>query len=74
MYDICVSLVNTNEREDIERCLTSLYKDCEGDTFSLGVVIVDNGSTDNIEELLKEKFPSVELLRQEKNEGFKNDV
>lgn len=70
MYDICVSLVNTNEREDIDRCLTSLYTDLKDKNFSLVIAIVDNASTDDIEGLLKEKFSDVVFLRQEKNEGF----
>lgn len=70
MFDVCVSLVNTNEREDIERCLASLYEDTKEVSFSVQIVIVDNASTDNIAELLKEKFPKVQLLRQEKNMGF----
>jgi len=70
MVDVCVSLVNTNEREDIERCLASLYADTANISFSLHIVIVDNASTDNIAQLLKEKFSKVQLLRQEKNMGF----
>lgn len=70
MFDVCVSLVNTNEREDIERCLHSLYEDTKDVSFSVQIVIVDNASTDNIADLLKEKFPKVQLLRQERNMGF----
>lgn len=70
MYDVCISLVNTNEREDIERCLVSLYEDMKGVSFSYGIVIVDNASTDKSDVFLKEKFPEITLLKQEKNEGF----
>jgi len=70
MYDVCVTMVNTNEREDIERCLDSMYKDLDQTSLSIGVVIVDNASTDDIEPLLKQKFPAIKLIRQEQNEGF----
>lgn len=70
MYDICVSLVTTNESQTVKTCLTSLYKDLEGSTLKLAVVIVDNASIDGIETMLKADFPNVMFLRQEKNLGF----
>lgn len=70
MYDVCITMVNTNEQDDIERCLDSLYRDMKGSTLKWTVVLVDNASDVDIEPILKEKFPEVKLVRQEKNEGF----
>jgi GT2 family glycosyltransferase len=70
MKDIIVTMVNTNEWEDIKRCLLTLFKDSEDSGLQIGVVIVDNASEVNIEPHLKEHFPDVTLIRQKKNEGF----
>ncbi len=70
MKDICVTLVSTNEKEVIERCLTSLFDDTRESGISFQIVIVDNASTDGTEAMIKEKFPEVVFLSQEKNEGF----
>lgn len=70
MYDILITMVNTNERDLIDKCLASMYEDTKDAGLEVGVVIVDNHSQEEIEPMLKEKYPEVKLIRQEKNEGF----
>lgn len=70
MVDICVTFVSTNEKDVLEKCLTSLYEDTKDSGLSLKIVIVDNASTDGTGAMIKEKFPEVQFLVQEKNEGF----
>ncbi len=70
MKDICITMVNTDEEKDIERCLLSLYEDNKDSGLDISIVIIDNNSKTDIEPLVKEKFPKVKLLRQEKNQGF----
>ncbi|HCC13894.1 MAG TPA: hypothetical protein DEP63_04055 [Candidatus Magasanikbacteria bacterium] len=70
MHDICITMVNTNEAEDIVRCLTSLFADSKDSGLDVAVVIVDNHSAEDIEPIVKEKFSNITVLRQEKNEGF----
>jgi len=70
IFDICISIVNTNEKEDIDRCLTTLLADSVSSNLEIGIVIVDNGSTEDIEPLIQQKFPTAKLLRQTRNEGF----
>jgi GT2 family glycosyltransferase len=70
MYDICITMVNTNEEEDIKRCLSSLFADSVDSVLKTTVVIVDNNSVNNIEPMLQQHFPGTTLIRQKKNEGF----
>lgn len=69
MLDICVTIVNTGEKDEIISCLNSLYADSAGCAFSYGVVIVDNGSNDSIIDLEK-MFSNLKVIIQECNEGF----
>jgi len=70
MHDICITMVTTNEAQTVKTCLTSLYEDIKGSNLDIGIVIVDNASTDGIENMLKANFPQARFIRQEKNEGF----
>ncbi|MFH1286288.1 MAG: glycosyltransferase family 2 protein [Candidatus Magasanikbacteria bacterium] len=70
MKDISIVIVNYKMKEDIEKCLVSLYKDIEGLPLDIGVVVADNHSEDGIDDLLREKFPNVEVIIQETNPGF----
>lgn len=69
MFDICITIVNTNEKEQTERCLESLYKDSTDCNLNFRVVIIDNASGDTISDL-KSKFPNFDIIFQEGNKGF----
>jgi len=69
MFDICVTIVNTKERDEIEKSLQSLYLDTKNSSLNFAVVIVDNDSKENIEELVS-KFPNLQIIKNEKNFGF----
>lgn len=70
MRDICITMVNTDEEEDIRRCLISLFLDSKNSELDITVVIVDNNSINDIEPMLRKDFPGTILLRQDKNQGF----
>lgn len=70
MYHICVTMVATNESETVKTCLTSLYEDIKDSNLNIGVVLVDNASTDGTQNMLKTFFPNVLYIRQQENEGF----
>ncbi len=69
MKNICVTLVNTNEKEEILKALSTLFENSKNSGLDIGVVVVDNNSSDNVEELI-EMFPRVVVVKQEKNQGF----
>ena len=53
-----------NGMKYIENCLTSL----EGEPAAL--ILVDNGSTDGSRELVEDKYPDVQIIALEQNQGF----
>lgn len=70
MYDINIVIVNFKMKEDVVKCLGSLFHDCVGDGLQLNTVIIDNASGDGLEAVLKEKFPLVRYAQLPKNVGF----
>jgi len=66
--DVAIVIVTYNSAEQIEECLESVY--AEGKSVSQQVIIVDNESRDNTVEVIRAKFPQVELILPGKNLGF----
>jgi GT2 family glycosyltransferase len=62
--EVLVAVVSWNTRELLARCLTSL------DDPRCEVWVVDNGSSDGSVEMVRERFPSVQLIASEENLGF----
>jgi len=64
---VYIVLVNWNGLEDTLECLRSLneisYKNYK-------IVVVDNGSNNNQADVIKKKFPYIELIKNKRNEGF----
>lgn len=66
--DLSIVLVCWNNKNYLEPCLHSLY---EGKLHSqFDVVIVDNGSTDGSQAMLRERFPAVQLIQNDYNVGL----
>ncbi len=64
-----VIIPNYNGKEYIEGCLKSVLLS----GVPVDVIVVDNGSTDGSDELVK-GFPGVKLIKLEENTGFANAV
>jgi GT2 family glycosyltransferase len=60
-------VVNLNGKELLSDALESLL---EQDYRALKIVVVDNGSTDGSQDLVRAAFSHVTLIENEKNEGF----
>lgn len=69
MFDVCVTLVNTKEKEQIIRSMETLLADSAAAGLTLAFVIVDNASADGVDELAR-RFPETKVLKQKRNEGF----
>lgn len=68
VVDVHISVVNTNNRDLLERCLSSLPDACADVAWR--ATVVDNASSDGSAELVAEQFPWALLMRNSEREGF----
>jgi GT2 family glycosyltransferase len=66
--DLSIILVCWNNKSYLEPCLESLYH--PGLQCAFDVVVVDNGSTDGSQEMLREKYPQVRIIQNAENLGL----
>ncbi len=66
--DLSIIIVNYNVKEFLQNLLHSIAKASQ--SISTEVIVVDNASNDGSAEFIKEKFPHVKLIVNEKNLGF----
>jgi N-acetylglucosaminyl-diphospho-decaprenol L-rhamnosyltransferase len=66
--DLSIVLVGWNNKTYLDPCLQSLYE--SGLRYSFDVVVVDNGSVDGSQEMLREKFPQVRIIQNGHNVGL----
>lgn len=65
---LSVIIVNYNVKHFLEQCLHSVYKSLRG--MEAEVFVVDNHSLDGSCHLVREKFPAVKLIVNNKNNGY----
>lgn len=65
---ISIILVCWNNKSYLDPCLESLYDGRLRSTFE--TVVVDNGSTDGSQEMLREKYPQVKIIQNDHNVGL----
>jgi hypothetical protein len=63
-----IVLVCWNNKDYLDPCLKSLYD--ANLRYSFDVVVVDNGSSDGSQEMLREKYPQVLIIQNDKNVGL----
>lgn len=66
--DVSVVLVNYKTPELLLQCIDSIYKETE--KLALQLIVVDNDSQDNSEQLTKERFSQVQWINAGYNSGF----
>jgi GT2 family glycosyltransferase/glycosyltransferase involved in cell wall biosynthesis len=66
--DVSVIIVNWNTRDLLRDCLASLMEHTRGCTYE--IIVVDNASADGSAEMVRQAFPSVQLLVNDRNRGF----
>ena len=69
--DVSVIIVNWNTRDLLGRCLTSLEQNINGlaDT-QIETIVIDNASSDDSVQLVKNDYPWAILIENESNVGF----
>lgn len=70
MFDVNIVIVNCNMKDDIKKCLSSLYLDIKDSQLNVNVVVVDNASVDGSRDLILSHYPQVKYLEQKINRGF----
>lgn len=68
MVDLSIILVNYKSPGLLLDCLASVYKETTRYTFE--IIVVDNDSQDNSEELVLQSYPEVKWLQMGYNSGF----
>ena len=66
--DMSIVIVCWNNLDYLDPCLESLYESNLESSFD--IVVVDNGSTDGSQEMLREKYPEVKIIQNEGNVGL----
>jgi GT2 family glycosyltransferase len=65
---LSLCIVSWNCRDDLAACLAGLADAAAG--VDTEVIVVDNASSDDTEDLLEQRFPSVRLIPNATNRGF----
>jgi GT2 family glycosyltransferase len=66
--ELSVVIVSYNSARVLGACLESVYRECAG--TEIEVFVVDNASTDGTVDLVRERFPAVDLRASDLNLGF----
>jgi O-antigen biosynthesis protein len=65
---LSIVIVNYNVRYFLEQCLHSTLKACDG--LDTEIFVVDNNSVDGSVKMVRDKFPTVQLIDNKDNKGF----
>jgi hypothetical protein len=65
--DVSIVIVGYNTCKLLDDCIISIKKET---TVAYEIIIVDNASTDNSCQMLREKYPEVKLIENKENVGF----
>lgn len=68
MLDVSIILVSYNTKDLTRACIKSVIEKTEG--LSYDIWVVDNNSSDNSCEMIKQEFPHVHLIENKENKGF----
>lgn len=68
--DLSIIIPSYNTKALLERCLISIRADLKKSNISYEIIVVDNASTDGSPELLRKKYPQVQLVCNTENLGY----
>lgn len=67
---LAVIIVSWNVRDLLTRCLDSLFAELDSSAIDARVIVVDNASSDGSVEMVRSRYPRIEVIASEKNLGF----
>jgi GT2 family glycosyltransferase len=67
--DVSAVIISLNSRHFLKGCLESL-KNAKQGGYSFEVIVVDNGSTDGSQEMMRTEYPWARLIANQKNAGL----
>jgi hypothetical protein len=70
--DVSIIIVNYNTKEHLLKCIESTLRQIK--EISYVVFVIDNGSTDGSADEVQRLYPSINLIRNERNNGFARAV
>jgi len=68
-YDVSVVIVNYNVKDLVDHCISSIYNANNFD-HRIEIFFVDNNSVDGSVFLIRDKYPDVKIIANDKNIGF----
>lgn len=66
---LSVVITTYKTRELVRRCIESVMKDCERAGVDHEVIVIDNASGDGTVEMIRDGFPQVKLIANDRNVG-----
>jgi hypothetical protein len=66
--DLSIIIVNWNSAHYVMKCLPTIYSETKG--LELEIIVVDNASYDDCEQIIKNEFPDVIFVQSNENVGF----
>jgi O-antigen biosynthesis protein len=69
MFDISIVIVNYNVKDHLDTCLASIYKS-NNEKYKIEIFVVDNNSIDGSSNFIRNKYPQINLIDNDKNLGF----
>jgi len=65
---LSIIIVTYNVSDHLQYCLLSVYRSAKN--LDAEVIVIDNASTDNTVQVVKERFPKVLIIENKSNDGF----
>ena len=72
MIDISIVIVNYNVKDYVIPCIESIFQ--FQSKLSIELIVVDNNSQDGSVEIIQNKFPDINLIKNNKNIGFSKGI
>ena len=66
--DVSIIIVNYNTKDLLVNCIDSIY--LRTNNFQFEIIVVDNASEDGSRQILKKKYPNIQLIESDVNIGF----